>query len=90
MAGQSVGVQRLRTVLTRRDQLVQEITGVLIVTTAQVLHTGDPHPETCHLLLQGHIHLRARERERRDNRVLGSCGQVLQPQVKEKIQFRVV
>lgn len=57
VAGQAVGVQRFRTVLTRRDQLVQNITGVPIVTAAQLLHTGNLHPETCHLLLQGHVHL---------------------------------
>lgn len=67
VAGQPVGVQRFRTVLTRRDQLVQNITCILIVTTAHLLQTGDLHPETCHLLLQGHIQLMRREKGRGDD-----------------------
>lgn len=72
---QPVGVQRFRTVLTRRDQLVQNVTGVPIVTAAQLVQTGDLHPETCHLLLQGHVHLRRKgERKRRRQSVTFLCG----------------
>lgn len=62
-AGQAVGVQRLGTVLTRWDQLVYNNTSVLIVTTSQLLHTGNLHPETCHLLLQSHIQLDRRQKQ---------------------------
>lgn len=65
MAGQPVGVQGFRTVLTRWEQLVQKVTGVWVVTAAQFLHAGDLHPETSHLLLQGHIQLK-RERTTSD------------------------
>jgi len=62
VTGQAVGMQRFRTVLPGWDQLVQNITGILIVTTAQLLHAGHLHPETCHLLLQNHIQLRTKRR----------------------------
>lgn len=61
VAGQPVGVQRLGTVLTRWDQLVQNVTAVRIVAAAQLLHAGDLHPETGHLLLQSHVHLKTRK-----------------------------
>lgn len=58
VTGQPVGVQRFGTVLTRWEQLVQQVTDVLVVTAAQLLHAGDLHPETGHLLLQGHVQLK--------------------------------
>lgn len=63
VAGKAVGVQRLGTVLARGEQLVQEGAGVWVVAAAQLLQTGDLHPEARHLPLQRHVH-----GERRDER----------------------
>lgn len=60
MAGQAVGVQRLGAVQPRGDQLGQKVTSILIVATAQLIHTGNLHPETGHLPLQCHVQLGSR------------------------------
>lgn len=75
VAGQPKGVQRLGTVHARRDHLVQEVAGVLIMTGAQLVHTRDLHPETGHLLLQGQVHL-VRRRRRRSKEEEGPSDQV--------------
>lgn len=55
-------MQRLRTVLPGRDQLVQEVAGVRVVAAAQVVQTWDLDPDPSHLLLQGHVQLRRKTR----------------------------
>lgn len=63
-AGQPVGVERFWTVLTRRDQAGQNITGILVVTAAQLLHARNLDPETCNVLLQRDVELRKRRRKK--------------------------
>lgn len=70
--GQAVRVQRLGTVLTRGDQLIQQVTCVFIATAAHFLHTRDGHPKTCHLLLQSHIQLE----QERDGRWKSTDGDI--------------
>lgn len=62
-AGQPVGVERFWTVLSRRDQVGQDFTGILIVTAAHLLHTGNLDPNTCNVLLQRDVDLRKRGEE---------------------------
>lgn len=65
-------MQRFRTVLAWRDHLVENIAGVLIVTAAQLVQTWDLHPETCHLLLHGHVQLRRKGRREEAARCQGA------------------
>lgn len=58
VAGKLVDGQRRGALLTRRDELIQEGTGVRVMAGAHPLHAGHLHPETSHLLLHGHVHLR--------------------------------
>lgn len=57
VAGKLVDRQRRGALLTRRDELIQEGTGVRVMAGAHLLHAGHLHPETSHLLLHGHVHL---------------------------------
>lgn len=58
VAGKLVDRQRRGAILTRRDELIQEGAGVLVMAGAQLLHAGHPHPETSHLLLHSQVHLK--------------------------------
>lgn len=59
VAGKLVDRQRRGALLTRRDELIQEGTGVRVMAGAHLLHAGHLHPETSHLLLHSHVHLGA-------------------------------
>lgn len=56
VARKAVGMQWLWAILSRRDQLIQEITCILVMATPNLLHTWYFDPETSNLLFQGHIH----------------------------------